>query len=245
MRGLEKQKFALEAKINKSTNNFNKFTKIKLSPESVFDLNIWINLYKDAKHRYTDVDYILLPEDLPTYHVYTDASTSYGAGGLTTYGDLYHLPWKALNISSKLFKNRYKINPKEQIIYLELFALVLMAYINAKKWSQHFIHFWCDNMTVVKMVSKGTIKFSSKLYFPKANLVKLLARLALKYNFHFTCHHIKGKKNVIADALSRKDDKLRHYYYKMFNEKYHVPKKIAQKIVNLTCVSKFCAAIKI
>ena len=245
VRGLERQKYGIESDINDPTSKVSQYTKFKLSPESIFDLKIWLQLYTDAKHRYIDVDYILVPDTLPQLHIFTDASTSYGAGGyIQGKGSLYHLPWAALKSNSRLFNARFECELKNHIIYLELFAVVLMAYLNAPTWKGKYIHFWCDNMTTVKAVEKGTLDFSSKLYFPKANLIKLLARLALKYGFHFTCHHIPGKKNQIADALSRNNDLLRNMYYNKYNQKHCIPVEIANKLIVKTCVNRFSAPMK-
>ena len=248
VRGLEKQKFALKKQIEDSNTKTTKFTKIPLSPESIFDLEIWAQLYQSKHFQFLDIDFVLKPESLPTINIWTDASTSFGAGGLTSTHDLYHLPWSSLNIRSRTFSDRQKYEIKDHIIYLELFAMVLMAKQYAHKWTGKFIQFWCDNTTAVKAVKKGSIKFTADLYYPKANLVKLLAQLALKYKFHYDCNHIKGKKNVYADALSRNDKhhkKLRNKIYKMYNKKSNIPSKIASNIINFTCVNKFCGAFNI
>lgn len=239
VRGLERQKYAIGANINDPTSSVTKYTKFNLSPEAMFDLKIWLQLYSDKKYRYLDIDFINKPDTLPTINVFTDASTSYGAGGYTSLGNLFHLPWYKLQLISNMFKNRYNNVIEEHIIYLELFSLVLMAYTHAKNWKNKFIHFWCDNMTVVKAVNKGTLNFGSKLYYPKANLIKLLARLALKYDFHFECHHIEGEKNKIADILSRSNDYLRNKIYSKLNKPFYIPFKIASKIINCTCVDHF------
>ena len=245
VRGFEKQKYLIESKINKKSNSTTKFTKFHLSKESIFDLHIWLQLFTDIKNRFVNIDYILQPDSLPTINVYTDASTSYGAGGVSGTSQIYHLPWTSLPKTSKLFKKSFNLLPKEQIIYLELFALVLHAKLFAKHWSNKFIHFWTDNKTVEKIIKKGSINFKSLLYYPQANLVKILARLALKYNFHFTCSYIEGKKNVHADALSRKDPFARNSVYNYFQSHWFIPKKIASNLINCTCVPRFSTPFSI
>ena len=59
------------------------------------------------------------PDSLPHLHVCTDASTSYGAGDITTDIDLYLLHWSKLPKSYKLFNNTFKLPIDDQIIYLE------------------------------------------------------------------------------------------------------------------------------
>ena len=245
VRGFEKQKFAIQKKIEDKNSNITKNTSFKLSNEGIFDLKIWLQLLDLQKNKFVNVDYILQPNSLPSLNIYTDASTSFGAGGLTTDHQLYHLPWAMLPPKCLLFTKAFNIDIQEQIIYLELLALVLHAFLFAKKWSNKMIHFWCDNTTVVKIVKKGSIDFKSLLYYPKANLVKTLARLALKYDFHFTCHHIEGKKNIYADALSRENSFKRIQVYNKFNQKPNIPVKLAYKLINCTCVDKFSSALKI
>ena len=75
VRGLEKQKHFLNKKIE--SKKFTKFTRIKLSNESIFDLEIWIMFLKKSQYRYLDIDFIVKPDSLPQINVYTDASTSY------------------------------------------------------------------------------------------------------------------------------------------------------------------------
>ena len=72
------------------------------------------------------------------------------------------------------------------------------------------------------------------------NLVKHLATIALKYEFYFECVPIHGDVNPIADALSRKNDLLRNYYYNKFNKSYFIPLKNASNIITYTCCDKFC-----
>ena len=102
-----------------------------------------------------------------------------------------------------------------------------------------FITFWCDNPTVVKAIKKGSITFKAHHYYQKANLVKVLALLALKYNFHFTAKEILGKNNQYADILSRKDENLRKLVYSLHKEKMNIPVKQATKLINLTCKKSF------
>ena len=249
IRGFTKQKWKLEADIKKQPQKFNKFKKIALSPESLFDLKIWHQLFNDAKTSMLDLDFILKPKSLKQITVYTDASTSYGAGGYTSTNDLFHLPWVSLKISKTNYfskiRNNQNIDIKEYINYLELFALVFMALQHAKKWKNAFITFWCDNMTAVKAAQKGTIKFKSPLYYQQANLVKVLASLAIKYQFKYECKHIEGKKNIIADTLSRENEYKRQLVYTSFQKSYNVPFKLASKLIDQTCHNKFCPLVKL
>ena len=76
-------------------------------------------------------------------------------------------------------------------------------------------------------------------------MVKYLALLAIKHQFKYECLLIIGKSNVIADTLSRENDLKRNMIYNNFNKKYNIFYKIASKILNLTCIPKFCSILKI
>ena len=114
VRGIERQKFALDfARIHKK---ITKFTKQPLSPETKFDLTIWLQFLKDIKHRYLDIKYITKPLSLPKVTVWTDASTSYGAGGCSSLNNVYHLPWSTLKLQvNNLFSKNYKNDWKDHI----------------------------------------------------------------------------------------------------------------------------------
>ena len=245
IRGFEKLKFLI-AHLLKTNSKVTKFTLFELTKEATFDLQIWKHLLSDAKSKYVNIDFILQNDDVEHVSVWTDASTSYGAGGHSSINQLFHLPWSSLKLHSKQkFKNRYQYEIKDHIIYLELLSVVLMTYLFSKTWKNKFINFYCDNIAVVNALNSGTLKFKSKLYYPKANLIKLFARLALKNEFYFKAIHIKGKKNQIADALSRGNDYQRQQIYTKFQSEPYVPFKIASKIVNYTCIDKFSQAISI
>ena len=245
IRGFERFKFLIEYLI-KNNEKITKYTQFELTKEATFDLEVWKNLLSDAKRKYVDIDFILQDNKEQHINVWTDASTTYGAGGHSSIGNLYHLPWSSLKLNSKnKFLHRYKYEIKDHIIYLELLAVIIMTYLYAKNWKNKFINFYCDNATVVKALNSGTLKFSSKLYFPKANLLKLFARLALKHQFYFKAIHIEGKKNPIADSLSRDNEINRHCIYQTFNKSYCIPYKIASNIVNRSCVDKFANKISI
>ena len=237
VRGLERHKLLINSLIEKKLAT--KYTQFSLSDEEKFDISIWILLLSLKQYHLVDLKFVLKPKSI-TLNVFTDASTSFGAGGISLNKEIFHLPWSSLNLNSNhSFLKNFNINFKEHIIYLELFAIVLMAAIFAPNWKNKFIQFHCDNLTSSKAVHKGSLKFQSRLYFPKANLVKLLAVLALKYEFYFDCTPILGSKNPLADALSREDPINRNKVYKHINKSQFIPSTLASNIIKLTCINKF------
>ena len=91
IRGTKRQKYGLTMDVDDPNTYVTKFTKFSLSKESIFDLYIWLSIYSEAKYRLLDIDRLLKPKSLPTIKVWTDASTSYGCGGYSESGDLFHL----------------------------------------------------------------------------------------------------------------------------------------------------------
>lgn len=56
----------------------------------------------------------------------------------------------------------------------------------------------CDNIAVVSIINQGSSKSKEATH-----LVRCLAFLAGKFEFHMVARHIKGSHNILADALSR------------------------------------------
>ena len=58
--------------------------------------------------------------------------------------------------------------------------------------------FYCDNQAVVYCINKQSTREKSSMH-----LLRMLVALCLKHNIVFKAVHIAGKRNAIADALSR------------------------------------------
>ena len=43
--------------VKRTAKGFRKFSPIYLAPESLFDLDIWLQLFKDSKHNMIDIDF--------------------------------------------------------------------------------------------------------------------------------------------------------------------------------------------
>lgn len=164
------------------------------------------------------------------------------------------LPWTTIKIPSdnlfnKILYTAQTTHDKKQrnkyIIYFEILAVVAMAALYGHTWRNSYITFYCDNPTAVRAVDKGVVKLNSQLYYPKANLVKLLASLSIKYQFKYQCLPIIGDNNKEADALSRSNDLKRNMVYHKVNKNHIIPSKLISKILKITCVGKFCPYIKL
>ena len=159
---------------------------IKLSSGFFKDLTMWqifISNWNGANFflptLWVDSDSLLL---------HTDASGSLGFGGI---------------FGSKWFQGSWQTNqqlgqPGISIAWQELFALVVACHLWGEAFSNQRIIFYCDNESVVNIVN------SKRSRIPRVmDLVRHLTLLTLKYNFYLKVRHIEGKRNEIADSISR------------------------------------------
>ena len=84
------------------------------------------------------------------------------------------------------------------IAYKELFPIVLAASLWGHQWSAKWVEFRSDNTAVVKALRSGTSGNSNLMV-----LLRHLSLLVARHSFAFTAHHVPGKSNAIADAISR------------------------------------------
>ena len=82
--------------------------------------------------------------------------------------------------------------------FMELYPIVVAAYIFGKEWKTKKIMFVCDNQSVVSILCKGRSKCPHIM-----KLMRTLTWLALVNNFNFSSIYIESRKNVYADLLSR------------------------------------------
>ena len=79
-----KQKHILQYMLDDKSSQVLKYLYFPLTHETKFDFIIRLQLYTNIKYRMLDISFILKPKDLPNVIVWTEASTSYGAGGFST-----------------------------------------------------------------------------------------------------------------------------------------------------------------
>ena len=128
----------------------------------------------------------LFLDRVPLTTVQTDAC--YEAAGAFYNGD-----WLYYNFSIESF-----LLSDLHINYKEVLAVVLAAERWAPLWANKHVIIKCDNQAAVGILNKGTTKNGFIM-----NLLRSLFWLSAKFNFRITAQFIEGKKNVIADALSR------------------------------------------
>ena len=127
--------------------------------------------------------------------VWTDAASEFGVGGWSTTGQAFQVRWK-----STLLAYAKKRRSGLKIQFLELLGLVVAAMLWAPQWEYQIIEFKIDNPGAHHACQKkGAALWRHDMNF----LVRVLAKLAVKYKFKFWVTGILGKNNVTADALSR------------------------------------------
>ncbi len=123
----------------------------------------------------------------PLFHVYSDASGSWGCGAYT---------------GSQWFQFRWPANmPECHIAAKEMIPVVMAAIVWGSAWSGGSVRFHCDNSAVVALLNSGSVRDASLMH-----LIRCLSFVSAKFNFVFSADHIRGVENGLADALSR--DKL-------------------------------------
>jgi len=121
-------------------------------------------------------------------HLYTGASGSIGFGGI---------------LSSQLFNGKWRAHQQLgqsgiSIAWQELFALVVAFHLWGPTLSNKPILFLSDFQSAVEIVNSKRSRIPWVM-----DLVRHLNRLTLKYNLYLKVIHIEGKRNEMADSLSR------------------------------------------
>lgn len=162
---------------------------IRVTAQVREDLCTWLSFL--ATHNGKSV---LLPDRWLTssdISLFTDASGAFGYGAVLGshwfYGS-WNQSWRA-----------------QSITLLEFYPIVLAVQIWAQALANKCIYFRTDNAALVEIINKQTSKDSRIMHF-----LRQLVLTCLKNNILFRATHIPGKRNVLADALSRlQEDKFR------------------------------------
>ena len=122
---------------------------------------------------------------VPAVHVYTDASGSFGAGGVWAPHLCFQLRWPPTWTTV-------------DIVVKELVPVVVAAALWGRHWYRSHICFHVDNEAVVSILQRQS---------GRSTIVQHLLRCfyfySALYQFNYTAEHIPGIMNRAADALSR------------------------------------------
>ncbi len=125
------------------------------------------------------------PQPQPLFHVYSDASGTFGCGafvgGLGWFQAKWPADWEGIDISSK-----------------ELVPVVVASALWGSYWSGKHVCFHSDNMAVVAVLSSRTSQDPLLMH-----LLRCFSFYSAYFRFHFSAMHIPGTENVAADAISR------------------------------------------
>ena len=125
------------------------------------------------------------PLPVPSGHVYSDASGTYGCGAFMEAVGYVQIRWpggwEEVDISVQ-----------------ELVPVVVVAALWGRLWQGQHICFHSDNMAVVSVLKARTAKTPLLMH-----LLRCFSFYCAYYRFHTSCVHVPGTLNLAADALSR------------------------------------------
>ena len=127
-------------------------------------------------------------ETSDSLHLYTDAASTIG------YGGIFGTQW----FQGKWLQKQMIGSLGISIDWQELYAIVVTCKIWGKHWTWKRIVFHCGNQPVVDIINSKRSKGPHIM-----NLVRNLTLLTLKYNFYFKAIYVPGKRNPMADSISR------------------------------------------
>ena len=158
------------------------FHRIRLTRETKKDLQLWLSFLNQYNGRsFFHSDRFLSSQVL---RLYTDASQTWGYGAIldkSWFHGQWPLTWCHLNIT-----------------VLELFPIVAAICTWGSALQSKNILFFTDNMALVSIINGQTSKHKQVMF-----LVRLLVSHCLKFDICFQAQHISGKRNLVADRLSR------------------------------------------
>lgn len=156
---------------------------IRLNAEFRSDL-AWWSSYVEA---WNGISFLQLCKELiPSCNVFTDASGSFGCGGIwgtVWFQGQWPPEWVHVNIMAK-----------------ELVPVVIACALWGGQWSGRHVQFHIDNMSVVQVLRKGSSKEPSGLVM---HLLRCLAFFTAFHQFTISSCHIAGVLNTAADDISR------------------------------------------
>ena len=126
------------------------------------------------------------PPAAPSFHVYLDASGSFGCGAyspeLSSWFQLsWPQSWSTVSISAK-----------------ELVPIVVAAAIWGHHWSGSYVCSHCENDAVVVVIENRNTHQDLLV-----QLLRCLFVYASRLQFYFSASHIPEVHNVVTDAISR------------------------------------------
>ena len=155
---------------------------IRLTKEAKLDMLVWSDFLCKFNNKSFFINDNVMNGDV--LQLYTDASGGIG------YGALYGTKW--------FYGQWPRAWLQYNITVLEFFPIVAAVTVWGHDWSNHSVCFITDNEALVHIINQQTSKDKKVM-----SLLRKLVLLCLTMNINFTAKHIAGKKNTLADKLSR------------------------------------------
>ena len=161
----------------------------RLDVEALLDVKWWLDVFLTSAGNRRSI-YEALPVLDEKLEIYTDACDSgYGA----RFGNhWFQGRWSPAQLEFA------RVHVRISMPYLELHALTHAAVVWGHLWKGKNITFRCDAEAAVIAVQKMRSRRDSM-----SALLRLLYATAARHDFQFSCIHVAGKTNIVADALSR------------------------------------------
>lgn len=141
-------------------------------------------------------DFILKRRQDGDFHIWTDASTSFGVGAVSDSGSWLSSSWQSIVQSNTMLAGIDK-----DIFACEVFSvLVAVKLLHSHTWTSKAITIHCDNSAAVHCINRLCVK-KNKVFV--MDCLRDLALFAHRNKFFFNAVHIEGVLNTTVDALSR------------------------------------------
>ena len=160
---------------------------IRINGEMRSDLEMWITFLQHPSvysRPFLDFSKTLVADEID---MYSDASGTIGFGA-----------WCGNDWMYNLWDNKFIKKYKPSIEYLELFGVVAGVLTWIHRFKNMRVILFCDNETVVNMINLTTTSCRNCMV-----LIRILVLKGMIENVRIFCRHVAGKKNILADNLSR------------------------------------------
>ncbi len=149
-------------------------------------------------------------------HLFSDASGTFGCGAYWD-GQWFLLPWP-------------QGHSYTAIAQMELLPIVLACILWGEVWRGCRVTAHCDNMAVVEVVNSGYSRDSVMV-----QLLRILFFVKARWEVEVKAVHVPGQRNILADALSRKNLQL---FFSQDPGASRTPVRIPTQLVELLVIAQ-------